>query len=363
MALLDSSTTKAVVALALWYATNIFTVILNKYLFQNIGFVFPLTLTAIHMFLSTLGSLIVLKVFHVVPFIAVGRDKLISHVLPLAVVFCVNIILGNVSLRFIPVSFMQTVKSSVPAFTVALQALVLGQESSRATYISLIPVVGGVALASFTEVNFEITGFVAALVASLTTGIQSVVSGILLGGNLKLDSMNLLYYMAPVSLILIFPIAYVMEYDGLMNYDFDQYGGLNFVAFNLIISGVVAYLLNLCVFFAIKSTNPLTFTVFGNLKVVVVIIISVAIFRNEINAWNGFGCFIAIAGIIWYNSIEYQQKEAKKKAAHKLREERSDEPLIPISQQSNVSNPHSHRQSHETVESERELPIKIVDSE
>lgn len=32
-------------------------------------------------------------------------------------VFCINIVLGNVSLRYIPVSFMQTIKSFTPATT------------------------------------------------------------------------------------------------------------------------------------------------------------------------------------------------------------------------------------------------------
>jgi len=282
-----------------------------------INFTFPLTLTAIHMFVCSIGSVIVLKVFKVVPFIPIERNKLGSHIVPLAAIFCINIILGNISLRWIPVSFMQTVKSLVPAFTVALQGLFFHQYATRLTYFSLIPVVGGVALASFTEVNFQVIGFLAALVASLTTSIQSIVSSLLLTGPLRLDSINMVYYMAPISFLIILPAALYYEYSGLMNYEHES--GFNYVAAVLTLSGVVAYLLNICTFFAIKSTSPLTFTVFGNLKVVVVIIISVMIFRNEINFMNGIGCFVAIVGIIWYNAIEYQIKEEKKKKAQQYR--------------------------------------------
>jgi len=320
--MLDASTITALVAILSWYATNIFTVVLNKYLFEMIEFKFPFTLTAIHMLVSTIGSVIALKIFQVVPFQAIPREKMMKSIVPLGAVFCVNIILGNISLRWIPVSFMQTVKSLVPAFTVLLQTIVLHQYSSKMTYFSLVPVVGGVALASLTEVNFEIVGFLCALIASLTTSVQSIVSSILLTGALKLDSINLLYYMAPVSFILIFPFAVFLELESLQEYDFEAYG-TNFVIVNLIVSGVVAYLLNICVFFAIKSTSPLTFTVFGNLKVVAVIGISVLIFRNEITWWNGLGCFIAVAGIIWYNAVEYQIKEAKKIAA--LSQQKKDE--------------------------------------
>jgi len=314
---MDASTSKAAFAVLSWYATNIFTVVLNKYLFQIIQFTFPLTLTAVHMLVCSIGSVIVLRIFQPVPLIVIERNKLSSHIAPLAAIFCINIILGNISLRWIPVSFMQTVKSLVPAFTVVLQAVFFQQFSTKMTYFSLVPVVGGVALASFTEVNFNAYGFAAALVASLTTSIQSIVSSMLLTGPLRLDSINMVYYMAPISFIIILPAALYKEYNQLIEYDYDQFGGFNFVAGVLLTSGVVAYLLNICTFFAIKSTSALTFTVFGNLKVVLVIIISVLIFRNEINIMNGIGCFVAILGIIWYNSIEYQIKEAKKKAQYR----------------------------------------------
>jgi cation transport ATPase len=88
-------------------------------------------------------------------------------------------------------------------------------------YLALIPVVGGVAMATATEVNFEMIGFTCALVACLTTGtpfthrpfhtlvgrcllmrvcvctaaVQSVLSSVLLTGQYRLDSVNLLYYM------------------------------------------------------------------------------------------------------------------------------------------------------------------------
>lgn len=40
-------------------------------------------------------------------------------------VFCINIVLGNVSLRYIPVSFMQTIKSFTPATTGEFQILLV----------------------------------------------------------------------------------------------------------------------------------------------------------------------------------------------------------------------------------------------
>jgi len=82
--------------------------------------------------------------------------------------------------------------------------------------------------------------------------------------------------------------------------------------------------------------------VFGNLKVIAVICISVLIFQNKINWWNGLGCFIAIVGIIWYNAVEYQIKEAKKVAA--LSQQKKDEELLV----------HVERESSESIANDNE---------
>lgn len=209
-----------------------------------------------------------------------------------------NIILGNLSLQWIPVSFMQTVKvrpichlgscyfvffylydyflfhslinrcqASVPAFTAVLTVAVLRQLLHWTVVASLIPVVGGVVLATKTEVNFDMFGFVACLLASALTGAcslvywsacyivcganrralpfvvvlllsylfpcrpslteilhtvpsdflfaavagYSILSGRVLSGTNKLDSTNLVFYMSPLALMILAPGAILFE--------------------------------------------------------------------------------------------------------------------------------------------------------
>jgi hypothetical protein len=58
------------------------------------------------------------QVFRLKPEIVVQstRDKIV-RIMPVAALTCLNIVLGNVSLRFVPVSFMQTIKCFTPATT------------------------------------------------------------------------------------------------------------------------------------------------------------------------------------------------------------------------------------------------------
>lgn len=304
----------AVVSILLWWATNIVTVIANKWIFQILQFAFPLTLTGVHMLVCSIGAWLTLRVFKVVPFVQIPLHNCLTNVFPLALVFFVNIILGNISLRYIPVSFMQTVKSAVPAFTVLLQVFGLGMSFPRGIYLALIPVVGGVTMATATEVNFEMIGFSCALIACLTTAVQSVLSSVLLTGQYRLDSVNLLYYMAPLAFLVNLPFAFYFEAQGVMNHSYSDISAPVIIML-LTFSGFVAFLLNLSVFFAIKSTSALTFTVFGNLKVVIVIILSVIIFQNEITVYNGLGCIVAFVGICAYSYQEYTIKEQKRLAA------------------------------------------------
>ena len=56
-------------------------------------------------------------------------------------------------------SFTETVKSSAPIFTVLITRVVIGETTSLIVNLSLIPIMGGLALASMTELSFHILGF------------------------------------------------------------------------------------------------------------------------------------------------------------------------------------------------------------
>lgn len=249
-----------------------------------------------------------LRVFRLMPIHQVSSRERWFNIAPLAAVFIVNIVLGNYSLDYVPVSFMQTVKSSVPAFTYTLQ-IVLGYRAFECDTVgTLIPVVTGVMLATWSEVNFNWPGFTCAIVASVTTAIQSIVAGFLLTGKLKMDPVNLVNNVSPFAIMLLLPFVYMWEWEAIQADSHLFTPTLNIL---LLISSCIAFALNFAVFYAIQNTNTLTFTVAGNLKVVFVIFISVAIFRNEVTWLNALGIVTCIVGCWFYNSVQYRKKQKK----------------------------------------------------
>ena len=61
----------------------------------------------------------------------------------LAVVFVTSVVGGNVSLRFIPVSFNQAIGATTPFFTALLSLFIMRQKETFEVYLTLIPIVLG----------------------------------------------------------------------------------------------------------------------------------------------------------------------------------------------------------------------------
>jgi solute carrier family 35 protein E1 len=69
------------------------------------------------------------------------------------VVHTLGNLLTNVSLGAVAVSFTHTIKALEPLFSVLLSSLFLGDTPHPAVLLTLVPIVGGVGLASMAEVS------------------------------------------------------------------------------------------------------------------------------------------------------------------------------------------------------------------
>lgn len=219
-------------------------------------------------------------------------------------VFCINIVLGNVSLRYIPVSFMQTIKSFTPATTVILQWLVWRKYFEWRIWASLVPIVGGILLTSVTELSFNVFGFCAALFGCLATSTKTILAESLLHGY-KFDSINTVYYMAPFATMILAVPAMLLEGGGVLNW-FYTHQSISSALIIIFSSGVLAFCLNFSIFYVIHSTTAVTFNVAGNLKVAVAVLVSWLIFRNPISALNAIGCTITLSGCTFYGYVRHK---------------------------------------------------------
>lgn len=181
----------------------------------------------------------------------------LTKIAVLAAVFCVTVVLGNISLRFIPVSFNQAIGATTPAFTAVLHTFMTGEIESRSVYLTLAPIIAGIVLASGAEPMFHMVGFLAAFSAVAGRALKSVLQAVMLADPAdRMDSMSLLLYMAPIASLLLLPVTLIFETGALAaatNFGSDgKFWGL------LILNCVLAYFANLTNFLVTKYTSALT---------------------------------------------------------------------------------------------------------
>ena len=71
-----------------------------------------------------------------------------AKIAALSLVFCGSVVSGNISLRFLPVSFNQAVGATTPFFTAIFARIMTVRGETWLTYATLVPVVAGVIIAS-----------------------------------------------------------------------------------------------------------------------------------------------------------------------------------------------------------------------
>lgn len=184
----------------------------------------------------------------------------------------------------------------------------LGHHESRGVYLSLIPVVVGIVIASGAEPMFNIIGFAAALCATAGRALKSVLQGIMLSDSSeKMDSLSLLLYMAPVAAAALVPIVLYFEPTALANaLILGRNGGFWLL---LLFNSFLAYFVNLTNFLVTRYTSALTLQVLGNAKGVVAVVISVLCFRNPVTIYSMLGYAVTVFGVVLYS----QAKRAAKK--------------------------------------------------
>ncbi|RRT46984.1 hypothetical protein B296_00054047, partial [Ensete ventricosum] len=133
---------------ASWYSSNIGVLLLNKYLLSNYGFKYPIFLTMCHMTACSLLSYVAIAWMRVVPMQAVRSRLQFAKIVALSLVFCGSVVSGNVSLKYLPVSFNQAVGATTPFFTAVFAYIMTVKREAWITYVTLIPVVAGVVIAS-----------------------------------------------------------------------------------------------------------------------------------------------------------------------------------------------------------------------
>jgi len=288
-----------------WYTSNIGVILLNKCLLSFYGFRFPVFLTTCHM-LSCSAFTQIAESLGLLITRPISSLRQMLKVVVLSVVFCGSVVLGNVSLKYIPVSFNQAIGATTPLFTAVLSFVLLGTVEPTRKYATLVPVVLGMVISSEFEPSFNFLGFAAATMAAGGRALKTVLQAAILDGAERLDSVSLLRAMSPIALLLLIPASLILE-SGALSSALDLARSTRGFLPILLLNVAAAFCVNLSNFLVTSFTSPLTTQVLGNLKGIVAAGVSLLLFRNPVSLTGLTGFAITTGGCLLYS----RAKDAK----------------------------------------------------
>ncbi|GAB2289505.1 hypothetical protein Dimus_023815 [Dionaea muscipula] len=295
----------------LWYLFNIYFNIYNKQVLKV--YHFPVTVTVGQF---AVGTLLVLFMW---TFNLYKRPKIsaaqLAAILPLAVVHTLGNLFTNMSLGKVAVSFTHTIKAMEPFFSVILSAMFLGEVPTPWVVLSLLPIVGGVALASVTEASFNWAGFSSAMASNLSNQSRNVLSKkFMVKKEESLDNITLFSIITIMSFILLAPAAIFME--GVkFTPSYLEAAGLNVkqVYTRSLVAALCFHAYQQVSYMILQRVSPVTHSVGNCVKRVVVIVSSVIFFQSPVSPINSLGTGIALAGVFLYSRVK--RIKAKPKTA------------------------------------------------
>ncbi|CAN1179699.1 Phosphoenolpyruvate/phosphate translocator 1, chloroplastic [Linum perenne] len=293
----------------LWYLFNIYFNIYNKQVLKV--YPNPVTITAVQF---AVGTVLVTFMW---TFNLYKRPKIsggmLAAIVPLAVVHTLGNLFTNMSLGKVAVSFTHTIKAMEPFFSVLLSAMFLGEFPSLWVVSSLLPIVGGVALASITEASFNWAGFWTAMASNVTNQSRNVLSKkVMVKKEDSMDNITLFSIITIMSFFLLAPVAIFME--GVkFTPAYLQSAGLNVkqVYTRSLIAALCFHAYQQVSYMILQRVSPVTHSVGNCVKRVVVIVSSVIFFKTPVSPVNSLGTGIALAGVFLYSRVKRIKPKSK----------------------------------------------------
>lgn len=364
----DRSVLKALLVNALliaaWYAFSLSISIYNKWMFspKYLDFHFPLFTTCMHMLVQfTLASLVLYFVPRLRPRVdsitnphdhssiqeppsgtakpLMTRMFYVTRIGPCGAATGLDIGLGNMSLKFISLTFFTMCKSSALAFVLLFAFLFRLEQPSWKLVLIIATMTVGVIMMVAGETAFDALGFALIISSSFFSGFRWALTQILLLRNPATSNpFSSIFFLAPVMFVSLAVIAIPVE-------RFDRLAtGLGTLAENqgafksigiLLLPGLLAFLMTASEFALLKRTSVVTLSICGIFKEVVTISAAGIVFHDPLTPINISGLLVTIASIATYNYIKItkmrqmaEMEEAAKSAAAAAADGEAAEPML-----------------------------------
>ncbi|KAK0728273.1 triose-phosphate transporter family-domain-containing protein [Lasiosphaeria miniovina] len=294
-----------IVHITSWIFFSNLTILFNKWLIDNRGFRYPVILTCWHLIFATVATQILAKTTHLLD----GRKNVkmtgklyLRAIVPIGLLYSASLVCSNMVYLYLSVAFIQMLKSAAPVAVLLTSWAWRVEDPSLKRLLNVLLIVGGVALASFGEIDFSLTGFLFQIGGIIFEAVRLVMIQVLLSEDgQKMDPLVSLYYYAPVCALMNILIAIPSEAN---SFDFADLAKCGY--WLLLLNAIVAFMLNVSSVFLIGKTSSLVMTLTGILKNILLVVASVMIWHTSITPLQFCGYAVALGGLVYY-SVGWEQ--------------------------------------------------------
>ncbi|RQM10387.1 hypothetical protein B5M09_005380 [Aphanomyces astaci] len=216
------------------------------------------------------------------------------RLLPLSVLAIASKLLTYWSYSRVPVAVTHTCKASTPLFNVMLAFVVYRTSHATPIYVSLVPIVVGVAMASLSEVQINLHFY----------------SGLLC---ILVNSPVLMWNQAML------PDQYESAMFFIYSHEIRNVIFLPRIPYTLIfVCSICQFVSSLASILLLGHVAELTYSIMSTLKRVVIVVSAVVYFGNAMTLTSGVGMAVALGGVGMYQHAKLTQTKAVGHSPHSL---------------------------------------------
>ena len=242
----------------------------------------------------------------------------IKSILPQALIHGIGQCVTVMSLGAGSLAFVNVVKSLEPLFNVVFGAIFMKDVLPWQVNACLLPVIGGVGIASAADLSFTWDCFAYAMGSNVAFSLRGVLSKKLMGTVVgeNMDTGNTFAVMTAFAFLAVLPVALAIE-GPVMQAEWHKAIASGVyteteLLLRIVASGLSFYLYNEVAFYTLDAVHPITHAVGNTIKRVILILFSVIRFGTPMTTQSAVGSTIAIAGVFAYSVAKQVVKKPKK---------------------------------------------------
>ncbi|CAI9088180.1 OLC1v1022436C1 [Oldenlandia corymbosa var. corymbosa] len=302
----------------------------NKLVMGRVGFNYPIFLTLIH-YTTAWVLLAIFKALGLLPVSPPSKSTPFSSLFSLGAVMAFASGLANTSLKHNSVGFYQMAKIAVTPTIVIAEFILFRKTISFHKVLALAVVSIGVAVATVTDLEFNLFGAGAAIAWIIPSAINKI-----LWSNLQQQSnwtaLALMWKTTPVTIFFLLALMPWMDPPGVLTFKWDVQ---NVTA--ILTSALLGFLLQWSGALALGATSATSHVVLGQFKTCVLILAGYILFGSDPGTLSICGAFAAFGGMTVYTSLNLKES----------REKESSHSLLP---KQNLLPPQNHKKLEELLE-------------